>query len=38
MAQRPILDESSVALTFDDVLLAPRPPRCCRPRPTSARG
>ena len=24
MAQRPILDESSVALTFDDVLLAPR--------------
>ena len=25
MAQRPILDESSVALTFDDVLLAPRP-------------
>jgi IMP dehydrogenase len=25
MAQRPILDESSVALTFDDVLLVPRP-------------
>jgi IMP dehydrogenase len=25
MAQRPVLDESSVALTFDDVLLAPRP-------------
>src|SRR5438128_1723123 len=25
MAQRPILDETSVALTFDDVLLAPRP-------------
>jgi IMP dehydrogenase len=25
MAQRPILDESTVALTFDDVLLAPRP-------------
>jgi IMP dehydrogenase len=25
MAQRPTLDESSVALTFDDVLLAPRP-------------
>ena len=24
MAQRPILDESTVALTFDDVLLAPR--------------
>jgi IMP dehydrogenase len=25
MAQRPILDESTVALTFDDVLLVPRP-------------
>jgi IMP dehydrogenase len=25
MAQRPLLDESSVALTFDDVLLVPRP-------------
>jgi IMP dehydrogenase len=25
MAQRPVLDESSVALTFDDVLLVPRP-------------
>jgi IMP dehydrogenase len=25
MAQRPTLDESTVALTFDDVLLAPRP-------------
>src|SRR5437763_5675907 len=25
MAQRPILDETTVALTFDDVLLAPRP-------------
>src|SRR5215510_11764470 len=25
MAQRPILDETSVALTFDDVLLVPRP-------------
>jgi len=25
MVQRPILDESSVALTFDDVLLVPRP-------------
>ena len=25
MAQRPILHESTVALTFDDVLLAPRP-------------
>jgi IMP dehydrogenase len=25
MAPRPILDESTVALTFDDVLLAPRP-------------
>src|SRR4026209_1542172 len=25
MAQRPILDEATVALTFDDVLLAPRP-------------
>ena len=25
MAQRPILDETSVALTFDDVLLTPRP-------------
>ena len=25
MAQRPILDDSSVALTFDDVLLVPRP-------------
>ena len=24
MVQRPILDESSVALTFDDVLLVPR--------------
>ncbi|HXE88430.1 MAG TPA: IMP dehydrogenase, partial [Hyphomicrobiaceae bacterium] len=25
MVQRPVLDESSVALTFDDVLLVPRP-------------
>jgi IMP dehydrogenase len=25
MAQRPVLDESTVALTFDDVLLVPRP-------------
>ena len=25
MAQRPILDETTVALTFDDVLLQPRP-------------
>ena len=25
MAQRPILDETTVALTFDDVLLVPRP-------------
>jgi IMP dehydrogenase len=25
MAKRPILDESSIALTFDDVLLVPRP-------------
>jgi IMP dehydrogenase len=25
MAQRPILDESTIALTFDDVLLVPRP-------------
>src|SRR5947207_15117871 len=25
MAQRPSLDETSVALTFDEVLLAPRP-------------
>jgi len=25
MAQRPILDDSTVALTFDDVLLSPRP-------------
>ncbi|HKD56981.1 MAG TPA: IMP dehydrogenase, partial [Hyphomicrobiaceae bacterium] len=25
MVQRPILDETTVALTFDDVLLTPRP-------------
>ena len=37
MAQRPILDESTVALTFDDVLLHPARRTCCRPRSTSAR-
>ena len=37
MALSPIASDSGLALTFDDVLLVPRPPRCCPARSTSAR-